>query len=90
MPFSCAAARPCAICTAKSSAVRGGSGAAAQSVAQRLAFEQLRHDVRRAVVAADVVDREDVRVIQRRGGARFLLEAPKPAPDRHEASRAGP
>ena len=49
------------------------------SLAQRLAFEQLRHDVGHAVVHADVVDREDVRVIQRRSGARFLLEALKPA-----------
>ena len=54
-------------------------GTTAHSLAQRLAFEQLRHDVGHAVVHADVVHREDVRVIQRRSGSRFLLEALKPA-----------
>ena len=46
--------------------------------AERLAFEQLGDDVGSAVVAADVVDREDVRMIEHPGRARFLLEASKP------------
>ena len=54
---------------------RSRPAVAAQPLAQRLALEQLRDDVRRAVVRADVVDREDVRMIQRRGRARLLLEA---------------
>ena len=65
-------------------------GAAAQALAQRLAFEQLRDDVGRAVVHADVVHREDVRVIQRRGGSRFLLEALKPAGIATRRSREEP
>ena len=49
-----------------------------QAFAQCLAVEQLRHDVGRAVVHTDVVDGEDVRVIERGGGARFLLETMQP------------
>ena len=52
-----------------------GKRAAVQRLAQRLAVEELGHDVRRAVGVADVVDGKDVRVIQRRCGACFLLEA---------------
>ena len=39
-----------------------------------LAFQQFRNDVRRAVMRADVIDDEDVRMIERAGGLRFLLE----------------
>src|SRR5262249_2315643 len=46
----------------------------ADARAKRLALEELRYDVRRAVVGADVVDAEDVGVIERAGSARFLLE----------------
>ena len=46
-----------------------------QAVAQRLALEQLRDDVRSPVLVADVVDGEDVRVVERRGGLRLLREA---------------
>ena len=74
---------------ANSTALRTGSGAAVQPLAQRLALEQLRDDVRRAVVRADVVDREDVRMVQRRGRARFLLEAAQPIGVRRETLRAG-
>ena len=78
MPLSCAAARPSAICTAIVERLARRQRARCQRVAQRLAVEQLRHDVRRAVVHADVVHREDVRMVQRRGGSRFLLEALQP------------
>src|SRR5215813_9871336 len=43
--------------------------------AQLLAFEQFGDDIGRAFMRADVVNREDVRVVERRGGAGFLLEA---------------
>src|SRR5262245_40737706 len=42
---------------------------------QFLAFQQFGDDERRSLVGADVVDRQDVRMIERRGGMRFLLEA---------------
>jgi hypothetical protein len=42
---------------------------------QRLSLEKLGHHVGPAVVDADVVDREDVRMIQRRGRAGFLVES---------------
>ena len=50
-------------------------GSAGQPGAQRLPFEQFRDDVRRSVMSADVVDRQDVGVVQGSGGARFLLKA---------------
>ena len=42
--------------------------------AQRLALEELRHDVERIVVGADVVDGENVGVAQRAEGLSFLLQ----------------
>ena len=44
----------------------GANGALGQTLAQCLAFEKFRHDERRTVVRAEVVDREDVGVGQRR------------------------
>ena len=44
-------------------------------LAQRLAVEQFHHEIRRALVRADVVDRDEVRMVQCPGSARFLLEA---------------
>ena len=48
-----------------------------QTFPKRLAFEQLRHDEGRIGIRADVEHGEDVRVIQRRRGAGFLLESMK-------------
>jgi hypothetical protein len=47
----------------------------AHARAQRLALQQLGDDVRAALMRADVVDGEDVRVAEPGGGARLLLEA---------------
>ena len=41
-------------------------------------LQKLRDDERRAVVLAEVGDRENARVIQGRGGTRLLLEAAQP------------
>ena len=46
-----------------------------QPLPQRLAFEQLHGQQRLTVGVVDLVDRADVRVVQRRGGARLALEA---------------
>ena len=43
--------------------------------AQRLAFEKLRHDVGAVAGGADIVHREDVGMIQSRGGTRLAREA---------------
>src|SRR5262249_28552081 len=43
--------------------------------AQLFAFDQLRHNEWRVLVVADVVHRQNVRVIERRGSERLLLEA---------------
>ena len=48
---------------------------AVDAVLQRLALEQLHRDEGPAAVVADFVDGADVRVVQRRGGARFALES---------------
>ena len=52
-----------------------GKRSALEARPQGVAFEQLRDDVGCAVVRADIVDGEDVRVVQGAGGARLLLEA---------------
>ena len=46
--------------------------------AQRLAFQELRDDVRLAVVCAKVVHGDDVGVVQRGGRTGFLLESAEP------------
>ena len=46
-----------------------------QELPQRLALDELHRDVDRGVRCADVVDRDDVRVVQGRCRARLLLEA---------------
>jgi len=51
-----------------------GDRAPADDAVQRLAVEQLGDDVRLRVVRADVVDRGDVRMFERRGRARLLRE----------------
>jgi hypothetical protein len=48
----------------------------AQDVAQRRAVEQLGHDVEDVALGADVVDGQDVRMVDGRGGARLALEPP--------------
>ncbi len=45
-----------------------------EHLAQRLAVDELHRDVDRGLVGADVVDRDDVRVVQGGGRARLLLE----------------
>ena len=46
--------------------------------AEVFAFEQLRDDVARAFVMADIVNGEDVRMVQGGRGERFLFKAAKP------------
>ena len=75
MPFACAAARPSAIWQAISTAFCGCERAGAQPFGERLALEQLRDRVGHGAEGARVVDREDVRVIERRDGARLAVEA---------------
>ncbi len=70
-----------------------------EALAQSLPVEQLGHDVGRAVVLADVKDRNDVWMVQGGSGLRFLFKAAKtlgvPRPvlgkylDRHVALQRG-
>jgi hypothetical protein len=48
---------------------------AGEAFAQTFAFYEFAGDVVDAILQAGVVEDHDVRVIQRRGGAAFLLEA---------------
>ncbi len=52
-----------------------GEGPLADAMLQRLAVEQLHHEEPLAVVLADVEERADVGVVQRRGDACLALEA---------------
>src|ERR1043166_6024834 len=56
----------------------------AQTLAQRLAFEELEDDVERLAVRAEVVDGYEVRRVEQAEGAGLLLEA------RHDLLRAAP
>ena len=49
---------------------------------KRPALEQLRNNVGGPIVGADVVDRDDVRMIQRRGRERLAFESAAAGPDR--------
>ena len=51
-----------------------GQRAGIETLTQRGAFEQLRDDVGRALMLTDIVDRQNVRMIQRRRRARLSLE----------------
>ena len=53
----------------------GGERAVPQSLAQGFAFQQLRDDVRRALLVSDVEDGKNVGMIQCRCRSRFLREA---------------
>ena len=55
-----------------------GESAGAETRAQRLAFQALRHEVRGAVVIPDVVDGQHVGVIEGAGGARLVLKRAHP------------
>jgi hypothetical protein len=52
--------------------------AALHDAAQRLAVHEFHDDVGATITAPDLVDGDDVRMVQRRGGSRFLLEAREP------------
>ena len=53
---------------------RSVSGTAGDALAQRLAVDEFGHQEARAVVIADLVNRQDVRVIERRRRPRFVQE----------------
>ena len=49
-------------------------GALPQALPQRLALDELGHHVGAAIQLAEIVDDDDVRVVQARGGPRFLMK----------------
>jgi phage gp46-like protein len=53
---------------------RRRNGPALETCGERLAFEQLHHDERAALVLADLVQRTDVGMADRGGGTRFAQE----------------
>ena len=60
------------------------------AVGERLAFEELEHQVVEIAVAADVVNGADVRIVQRGNGARLFLEATPGFRVTRPARRSGP
>ena len=73
------------------SACVGRQRALAEAVRQRLALEQLHDEVVGPVLVADVVERADVRVVERRDRPRLALEALRAARRSDDRSRpAGP
>jgi hypothetical protein len=46
-----------------------------ETVAEALAFEQFRNNIRRVAIRTDIVDSEDVWMIECAGGLCFLFEA---------------
>src|SRR5262249_52810748 len=54
---------------------RNWNWSARESCTQRFAVKQLRHDIWRAALLADVMNREDVWMVERSGGAGFLPES---------------
>ena len=89
-PRSCTAA---SVSTTVSAMARGfvkGQGTAREAIGQRLAVEQLHHEVVHAVLMPDVVDGADVRVVQRGDGARLALEPARGGPGPPRPRWAGP
>ena len=74
-PGAWAASSASAICTPRSSTSSMASGPRADARLERLALEQLHHHELLAVVLADVVQRADVRMAQRRDDPGLAQEA---------------
>ena len=78
MPRRCAASSASAICLAKWITRPGGDRAVLDHLLDRPPLEPLHRDERLPLVLAELVDRADVRVLQRRGEARFAFEPRQP------------
>ena len=74
MPSRCAAARASAIAIAIVRELRDGDRTSAESLLERFSVEILHHDDIVAFQGRDVVNGADVRVVQRRNGARLMLK----------------
>ena len=80
IPASCAAGERARDLRGRSRAPRSRLAARRlEPLAQRLALDELGGDEVEPVDLADLVDGDDVRVVERGGGARFLREAAHPA-----------
>ena len=75
MPALCAAARPSPTPTSRSNNLLPRSRLGLGPLSERAAIDELGDQVLLAVKLADLVHRDNVRVVQRRGHLRFLLEA---------------
>src|SRR5438552_11062766 len=64
-----------------------GQRGAGHALAQRFTFQKFRDDVRRAVMHPDVKDDQNVRMIERAGGLRFLFKTSQTFSVRRERSR---
>ena len=75
MPAACAAGERVGDLDGAPHGLLERQAAARQAVGQRLALEELHHQVVGAVLVPDVEERADVRVAERRDGARLAREA---------------
>ena len=74
MPSAWAASSASAISMAKSTALVHVHGPSRNAVLQRHTVQELHHDIRLTVFLADVINRADVRVIERGSRLRFSAE----------------
>jgi hypothetical protein len=74
-PARCARSSACAIWRPEREHLGHGQRALLQAARQRLAVDELHHQVVDAVLATDVVQRADVGMTQLRDGARLAVEA---------------
>ena len=85
-PFSCAAVRPEQNLPREVDRLLHGQRTGVEARPKRFSLEQFRDDVGDAALHTDVVDREDVRMIERADGTRLAVEAPELiGGDRHRA-----
>ena len=75
MPCLCAASSASAICAPSFTHLVERQRALLQAIGERLPLEQLHHEEVRVALVADVEERADVRVVERRDRLRLALEA---------------
>ena len=74
MPRACAAASASAICGADVECAVERQPIVSHLLGERFAEHALHDDVGNALVGADVVNRQDIGMVQRRGGTRLPLQ----------------
>jgi hypothetical protein len=90
IPLLCAASSAAAMPAAHRRRVAHRHRSPKEALLQRLSFDQLENQERRALSLDDVEERADVGMVDLRDEARFALEAGETDPDRGRTRRAEP